>query len=45
MSAPPPLIGVLPVEVREPEHLMTSTSPRYDDLSALFINCTLKPSP
>jgi hypothetical protein len=24
---------------------MTSTSPRYDDLSALFINCTLKPSP
>jgi len=24
---------------------MASTSPRYDDLSALFINCTLKPSP
>ncbi|MGD0065391.1 MAG: flavodoxin family protein, partial [Streptosporangiaceae bacterium] len=24
---------------------MTSTSPRYDDLNALFINCTLKPSP
>ena len=30
---------------REGKHLMTSTSPRYDDLSALFINCTLKPSP
>src|SRR5262249_53923755 len=27
------------------EHLMASTSPRYDDLNALFINCTLKPSP
>ena len=24
---------------------MTSTGPRYDDLSALFFNCTLKPSP
>lgn len=24
---------------------MTSTSPRYADLNALFINCTLKPSP
>jgi multimeric flavodoxin WrbA len=24
---------------------MASTSPRYDDLNALFINCTLKPSP
>ena len=24
---------------------MTSTSPLYDDLNALFINCTLKPSP
>ena len=24
---------------------MTSTSPRYDDLNALFFNCTLKPSP
>ena len=24
---------------------MTSTPPRYDDLNALFINCTLKPSP
>ena len=24
---------------------MASTSPRYDDLTALFINCTLKPSP
>ena len=24
---------------------MTSTSPRYDDLRALFINCTLKRSP
>src|SRR6266852_6943587 len=30
---------------REGKHLMTSTSPRYDDLNALFINCTLKPSP
>ena len=28
---------------REGKHLMTSTSPRYDDLNALFINCTLKP--
>jgi multimeric flavodoxin WrbA len=26
-------------------HLMTSMSPHYDDLNALFINCTLKPSP
>jgi multimeric flavodoxin WrbA len=25
--------------------MMTSTGPRYDDLSALFFNCTLKPSP
>ena len=24
---------------------MASTSPRYDDLNALFINCTLKRSP
>ena len=24
---------------------MTSTSPRYDDLTALYVNCTLKPSP
>ncbi len=24
---------------------MTSTGPRYDDLSALFFNRTLKPSP
>ena len=24
---------------------MTSTGPRYDDMSALFINCTLKRSP
>ncbi len=24
---------------------MTSTSPRYDDLNALFFNCTLRPSP
>ena len=24
---------------------MASMSPRYDDLNALFINCTLKPSP
>ena len=24
---------------------MASTSPRYDDLNALFVNCTLKPSP
>jgi hypothetical protein len=24
---------------------MTSTGPRYDGLSALFFNCTLKPSP
>ena len=24
---------------------MTSTDPRYDDLTALFFNCTLKPSP
>jgi hypothetical protein len=23
---------------------MTSASPGYDDLSALFFNCTLKPS-
>ena len=30
---------------REGKHLMTSTSPHYDDLNALFINCTLKPSP
>src|SRR6202167_3010406 len=30
---------------RDGAHLMTSTSPRYDDLNALFINCTLKPSP
>ena len=30
---------------REGKHLMASTSPRYDDLNALFINCTLKPSP
>ena len=30
---------------REGKHLMTSASPRYDDLHALFINCTLKPSP
>jgi len=25
--------------------MTTSASPRYDDLSALFFNCTLKPSP
>ena len=25
--------------------MMTSGDPRYDDLSALFFNCTLKPSP
>ncbi len=25
--------------------MMTSTGPRYDDLTALFFNCTLKPSP
>ena len=25
--------------------MMTSAGPRYDDLSALFFNCTLKPSP
>jgi multimeric flavodoxin WrbA len=24
---------------------MTSSGPRYDDLAALYINCTLKPSP
>jgi hypothetical protein len=24
---------------------MASTNPLYDDLNALFINCTLKPSP
>ena len=30
---------------REGKHLMASTSPRYDDLNALFINCTLKRSP
>ena len=24
---------------------MTDSGPRYDDLNALFINCTLKPSP
>jgi hypothetical protein len=24
---------------------MTSADPRYDDLNALFFNCTLKPSP
>ena len=25
--------------------MTTSAGPRYDDLSALFFNCTLKPSP
>ena len=25
--------------------MTTSAEPRYDDLSALFFNCTLKPSP
>ena len=25
--------------------MTTSGDPRYDDLSALFFNCTLKPSP
>ena len=25
--------------------MTTSADPRYDDLSALFFNCTLKPSP
>jgi hypothetical protein len=30
---------------QEGKHLMTSTSPHYDDLKALFFNCTLKPSP
>ena len=24
---------------------MADSGPRYDDLSALYINCTLKPSP
>jgi hypothetical protein len=24
---------------------MTSPGPRYDDLAALYMNCTLKPSP
>jgi hypothetical protein len=24
---------------------MTGLGPRYDDLAALYINCTLKPSP
>ena len=24
---------------------MTTSGPRYDDLAALYINCTLKPSP
>ena len=24
---------------------MTISGPRYDDLNALYINCTLKPSP
>ncbi|MFJ9980543.1 flavodoxin family protein, partial [Streptomyces cyaneofuscatus] len=23
----------------------STTPPRYDDLSALYLNCTLKPSP
>ena len=25
--------------------MTTSAGPRYDDLNALFFNCTLKPSP
>src|SRR5882724_2184556 len=39
---PPTMRGT---DRRTKEHPMTSTSPRYDDLSALFFNCTLKPSP
>jgi multimeric flavodoxin WrbA len=47
----PPRNGPLPQQTmrgtdrRTKEHPMTSTGPRYDDLSALFFNCTLKPSP
>jgi multimeric flavodoxin WrbA len=47
----PPRNGPLPQQTmrgtdrRTKEHTMTSTGPRYDDLSALFFNCTLKPSP
>jgi len=39
---PPTMRGT---DRRTKEHPMTSTSPRYDNLSALFFNCTLKPSP